>query len=459
MSHNRLEITRQLQAVIDLAAKRQDLFTVLIVRLGGVEAIREHLGYDEAEEVVQTAFSRLRSVVDPGDWVGRLSDQEFVVVSYDCNSPSCAIKGSRRSLEALREPIAVAGLECPFVPHAGIAIYPADGRLPQDLLRHALSAVRQAEAIDSDPRYAFFNHELGDRAAADFALQQELRACISKGRFALHLQPKFSLETRTLVGAEALIRWPQPDGSLRMPGQFLPLAERGRLMRPLGGWVTREACRLLADWHARGLQAVPLAINVSAEQFNAEDWLSAWEQQLEAAAVDPSSVVVEITESVAMADDASTRSRLDRLHAMGAKISVDDFGIGFSNLAMLTRFAFDEVKIDRSLVQGLDQAGATASICKAVGQIGRDLGLSILAEGVETEGQALGCERAQGYLYGRPIPVAEFERTWVKAVRTVRTARRDDLGRVAADALPVRFVTGMPMCDGPDPTAASTARV
>jgi diguanylate cyclase (GGDEF)-like protein len=223
MSHNRIEITRQLEAAIDVASQRQDLFTVLIVRLGGVEAIREHLGYDEAEKVVQTAFARLCAVTDPGDWVGRLSDQEFVVVSYDCNSPSCAIKGSRRTLETLREPIAVAGLEFPCVPHAGIAIYPADGHMPHDLLRHALSAVRQAELVDSDPRYAFFNQELGDRAAADFALQQELRGSISKGLFALHLQPKFSLETQALVGAEALIRWPQTDGSIRMPGQFLPL--------------------------------------------------------------------------------------------------------------------------------------------------------------------------------------------------------------------------------------------
>jgi EAL domain-containing protein (putative c-di-GMP-specific phosphodiesterase class I) len=279
--------------------------------------------------------------------------------------------------------------------------------------------VRQAVLEDRDPRYAFFNHELGDRAAADFALQQELRGSISKGLFSLHLQPKFSLETQALVGAEALIRWPQTDGSIRMPGQFLPLAERGGLMRPIGSWVTQEACRLLADWRTRGIQAVPLAINVSAEQFNAEDWLSAWEQQLAAAAVDPASIVVELTESVAVADNAATKERLDRLHAMGAKISVDDFGIGFSNLAMLTRFAFDEVKIDRSLVQGLDGAGASASICKAVGQIGRELGLTILAEGVETEAQgeaarALGCERAQGYLYGRPVPVAEFERRWMQ---------------------------------------------
>ncbi len=424
MSNDRLEITRQLQVAIEQTSIRQDLFTVLVVRLGGMDAVREQLGYEQAEQAVQTAFKRLSGAVDSGDWLGRLSDNEFVIVSFDCNSPSCAIKGSNHTLQVLRDPVTIEGFDCAFFPHAGIAIYPADGAVPQDLLRRAVQAVRQAEADDVDPRYAFFNHELGQRAAADFALQQELRSSISQGKFALHLQPKFSLETQALVGAEALIRWPQPDGSIRMPGQFLPLAERGHLMRPLGRWVMKESCRILADWQSRGLVRVPLAMNVSAEQFNAEDWVGALERQLAAAAVDPSNLIVEITESVAMASDVATLERLRRLHDMGVKISVDDFGTGFSNLVMLTRFAFDEVKIDRSLVQGLDQAGPTASICKAVGQIGRDLGMSVLAEGVETlaeaqAARALGCELVQGYLFGRPIPVDEFERTWMKVSESI----------------------------------------
>jgi EAL domain-containing protein (putative c-di-GMP-specific phosphodiesterase class I)/GGDEF domain-containing protein len=418
MPFERREALERLSLAIAQTRQRQDLFTTMMLRLTGLRALRKHVGYEAADAAADEARRRLELCLPAGDWVGRVADDEFLIVSYDCNSPSCAIKGSEFTLHGLAAPLRLDAIECALEPHVGIALFPADGDSSDELLRHALAAVDQAEEADTDPRWAFFSHEIGQRARADFATQQALRRAISKGEFALHLQPQFALSDGRLVGAEALLRWPRPEGGLCPPSEFIPVAERGRLMRPLGRWVFDEALRVHASMHSRVVGHLPLAVNVAADQLASDEWVRGVTAQVEAGRVKPADLVFEITESVALHDGAATTARLQCLHDLGFKISVDDFGTGYSNLAALARFPFDEVKIDRSLVAGLGTDEGRRRICRAVASLGRELGMVVLAEGVETAEQAaiageLGCQRAQGFLYGRPIAVDEFEARWL----------------------------------------------
>lgn len=422
MRFSRDEALAKLAEAVEWVQKRQDLFTTMMIRLAGLRALRKHIGFEASDQAVQEAHRRLQAVLAPGDWLGRVSEEDFLVVSFDCNSPSCAIKGGRSSLQALLEPVHLDGLECDLQPHAGIAVFPGDGRTPEALLRHAMAAADQAYELDTDPRYAFFCKDLGQRARDDFVLQQALRRAISKGEFCLFLQPKFNLVDHQLIGAEALIRWPQPDGSLLSPGAFIPVLERGRLMRPLGRWVFDETVPILQAWRDSDLAAVPIAMNVAADQLSSDDWLTAVQAQVEAGQLRPAELMCEITESVALSEGEATTARLRRLHELGFRISVDDFGVGYSNLAALARFPFNEVKIDRSLVAGLGTDDSRQTICRAAATLGRDLGMSVLAEGIETQVQErmaaeIGCDRTQGFLFGRPVPVAEFEATWLGGER------------------------------------------
>lgn len=427
MGFDRNEALHQLSLAIASTQQRQELFTTMMLRLGGLRGLRKHLGFALAEQAAGEVMARLQRVLPAGDWLGQVSDDDFLIVSFDCNSPSCAIKGSTAWLQALCEPLPIGGVEYDLLPHVGIALFPVDGHTPDALLSRAMAAADQAQELDIDPRYAFFCKDLGQRARHDFLLQQALRRAISKGEFKLYLQPKFDLAGGQLIGAEALLRWPQADGSLCPPAEFIPVAERGRLMRPLGRWVFAEALRIRNQWHTDQLSGVPIAINVAADQLASDDWVDAVQAQVDAGALQPADLVCEITESVALSEGEATTARLRRLHDMGVKISVDDFGVGYSNLAALARFPFDEVKIDRSLIAGLDHDDSRRSICRAVATLGRELGMAVLAEGVETASQArmareLGCERTQGFMYGRPVPVDEFEQRWLGALRAEATA-------------------------------------
>jgi EAL domain-containing protein (putative c-di-GMP-specific phosphodiesterase class I)/GGDEF domain-containing protein len=411
---DRSALSEHLRSVIADSRSRQELFTVFLLRVRGMRRINAQFGYDTGARAANEAAVAILRAFPDCDALGWLSSDELLIVSRDCNSPSCAIVGGKAAIATLRSPLDVDGVECLFEPVVGIAIFPTDGANETDLVRHAALAAERAE-IEREPLYAFFTPALGVAAREEFAVQQEVRYAISRREFEVFYQPKVGAGTRRLMGAEALLRWRHPDGSLRLPGAFIPIAEHGNLMLPLGHWALREGCRQLGEWIKDGFADAALSVNVSPQQFRSADWVRWVNQAIVDFGVPPGQLTLEVTESCAMSDPAVTVERLAALRAMGIRTSMDDFGIGHSSLSYLTRFPFDEAKIDRFFVRSLDHKHANARICAAMIRLAHDLGMSVVAEGVETENQAakleqLGCDVLQGFLFDRPAPATEFTR-------------------------------------------------
>ncbi|MGI9437479.1 MAG: putative bifunctional diguanylate cyclase/phosphodiesterase [Geminicoccaceae bacterium] len=402
-----------LDGCIEDSVGKQELFTVLFVHLRGVRRINTMLGYEAGEEVVQIAIKRLRTALPDCDAVGRISSDELVVVSMDCNSPSCAIKGSRATISSLQKVIPIDGVECAINPVVGISVYPNDGVNSTELVRHAALAAERA-GVAEDPFYAFFSAGLGENALKEFDLQQAIRKATSQRQFELHYQPKVNASTFELAGCEALIRWRDPAGGLRMPGEFLGVAERGGLMLPIGFFILQAACRQMREWIDRGYDHAAISINVNAKQFNMQDWVETVMEATEAAGIPPSRLTLEITEDFAMSKSGAMIDKMQELRAKGVRISIDDFGTGHSSLAYLSKLPIDEIKIDRCFVQSAFENETNAQICSSVIKLAHGLGAVVTAEGVETVEQAdwmraLGCDLLQGFLFAEPKPVEEFE--------------------------------------------------
>ena len=398
---------------IKSTAAKQELFTILFVHLRGIRRINTVLGYEAGEEVVRVAIERIQESLPDCDTVGRISSDELVIVSMDCNSPSCAIKGSRATISALHKVIPVADAECAVNPVLGIAVYPIDGESSTDLVRHAALASERA-GVAEDPYYSFFSAGLGENALKEFELQQSIRKATSQRQFELHYQPKLNANTLDLVGCEALLRWRDPAGGLRMPGEFLGVAERGGLMLPIGFFVLQSACRQLRDWIIRGYENAAISVNVNAKQFNTQDWVSTVLGAIESASIPSSRLTLEITEDFAMSESGAMIDKMQELRAAGVRISIDDFGTGHSSLAYLTKLPVDEIKIDRFFVQSALENQTNAQICGNVIELAHGLGAVVTAEGVEQADQAhwlraLGCDLLQGYLFDRPKPAEQFE--------------------------------------------------
>lgn len=398
---------------IKSASKKQELFTVLFVSLRGIRRINTILGYEAGEEAVRIVMERVRKLLPDCDTVGRISSDELVIVSIDCNSPSCAIKGSKAMISALQKIISLGNAECTANPVVGIAVYPNDGNSSADLVRHAALAAERA-SVTEDPYYAFFSAGLGMNALKEFDLQQAIRKATSQRQFELHYQPKVNANTLELGGCEALIRWRDPSGRIRMPGEFLGVAERGGLMLPIGFLVLQTACQQLREWIESGYENAAVSINVTAKQFNKQDWVSTVMGAIENAVIPASRVTLEITEDFVMSESGDMIDKMQELRANGVKISIDDFGTGHSSLAYLSKLPIDEIKIDRVFVQTAFDSKTNAQICANIIELAHGLGAVVTAEGVETTEQAnwlreLECDIFQGYLFEKPQPVEYFE--------------------------------------------------
>ena len=294
----------------------------------------------------------------------------------------------------------------------GIALYPQDGRSPNELLSNANFAMSSVKKSGRN-HFRFFSSDMASTVRSDFLLQGELREALSKGRLEMFFQPQFDLRTMLLVGCEGLVRWRLPDGKIRMPDQFIGLAERTGLIIPLGNQVLGLSCAAARRWHGLINRWIQVGVNVSAIQFQQPDFVDNVARVIEASGIWPRALVLEVTESTAMTNAESTLYKFEQLHAMGVNISIDDFGTGYSSLAYLKRFSFHHIKIDRAFVRDLSENRVDQHIVKAVIDLSHNFGVQAVAEGVESEAQhqllcTLGCGLGQGYLYGRPVAEQEF---------------------------------------------------
>jgi len=321
---------------------------------------------------------------------------------------------AQRLIGLLSEPVVFGLHEVAASPWVGISLSPRDGSTAE-VLRQAADIASTHARARGDVQYQFASADLNTRSHERFTLGSQLRQAAERGELRLHYQPKVDLAGNRIVGAEALVRWQHPERGLLQPGGFIPMAEELGLIRHIGRWVIERACKDLAAWARAGHGALKVAVNVSKAQFMAGDLCSVLRLALFDTGVAAGQLVVEITESALMDDVAAGMAQMHELKALGVTLSIDDFGTGYSSLSYLKQFPLDELKIDRSFVRDLPGGHADVAIVRTVVELGRSLGMSVIAEGVETEAQReclerLGCDRYQGYLFSKPVPEEDFLR-------------------------------------------------
>jgi EAL domain-containing protein (putative c-di-GMP-specific phosphodiesterase class I) len=306
-------------------------------------------------------------------------------------------------------------------PSIGVALFPQHGASCDELIKHADTAMYHAKA-KGRAHWRHFEPVMADSAYAELKMEGRLAQAVRDHEFVLHFQPQLRLADDALVGCEALIRWDQPGRGLVEPDEFIPLAESRRLMLPIGAWVLREALRAARRWQALGWQGLRVAVNLSALEFQAGDFVESVQRLLQEEGADGHLLELELTERMLMEDLSLVRSSLHRLQALGVSIAIDDFGTGYTSLAHLKDLPIDRLKIDRSFVKDLPDERGSAAIASAIIQMARSLGLRTVAEGVETEAQRdwirrQGCDELQGFLAARPMPAEELE-AWLRAHRS-----------------------------------------
>jgi diguanylate cyclase (GGDEF)-like protein len=407
-------IDRSEQALVH-ASRHNRQAAVLLLDLDRFKAINENFGRAAGDAVLFELAQRMTLALREGDTVARLSVDEFGVLINDLAQTDDVLPLAQKLLQAVALPVPfkIDGTTELFVTgSAGISIYPRDGNSAEDLLKAADTAMHNAKSLGGNA-FNFFAEEMNQRLSTRIVLEGALRRALEQGELQVHYQPKVSLLSGEIVGAEALVRWPHPDQGMISPVDFIPLAEETGLIVPLGEWVLNTACAQIRQWEDAQLPVPPIAVNLSARQFLQPNLIAMIRAALDAHQLAPRLLEVEITESTAMVNIDKAISILHALKALGITISLDDFGTGYSSLSYLKRFPINHLKIDRAFVRDITTDPDDALICKAVIGLAHNLKMSVIAEGVETEGQMNylrqhHCDEMQGYYFSRPLPAEEF---------------------------------------------------
>ncbi|MGZ3184653.1 MAG: EAL domain-containing protein [Telluria sp.] len=408
---NRLSLGLHLDQMLAQARRAGQQAGLLFIDLDHFKKVNDSFGHQAGDAFLATAAARLRALVRDSDALARFGGDEFVLATSGAPSAEALAHLAERILVALARPYEVGGEVVHSSASIGVALFPQDGADAAALLRSADSARAAAKQAGRNG-FAFFSAALNAAAHERLVLERRLWTALEQAEFELWLQPQVALASGALIGAEALLRWRHPERGLVPPDRFIPLAEETGLILPLGEWVIAEAARHAAGWRAAGLSGLRIAVNLSARQCHGETLLPCLDAVV-AAGLDPSCLELEITESAAMQDPERTRALVDGLRARRMHVAIDDFGTGYSSLAYLKLFAINRIKIDRGFVKDIETDPNDAAIVAATVGLAHALGLEVIAEGVETVAQAdflraQGCDEAQGYLFARPLPPAEF---------------------------------------------------
>ena len=387
---------------------------VLAMDLDGFKEINDSLGHAAGDELLVELGRRLKAALRSSDTVARLGGDEFGVLLPNARIPADVLRAVTRMQAAVGSPITIQGLSLSLEASIGIALYPDDGRDVETLLQCADGAMYHAKREKSG--WAFYDPSRVRHDIARLTLTNELRRALDQRELVLYYQPKAILADGEVHAVEALLRWNHPLRGLVPPDEFIPMAQQTSLIKPLTLYVIDEALRQCRSWQDDGLR-LAIAVNLSARNLVDGDFPTQVAGLLERWHVEPALLEFEITESAMLADPLRTKVILEQLSAMGIRLSVDDFGTGYSSLAYLKRLPVNEIKVDRSFVMNMDEDEDDATIVRSTIDLGRNLGLDVVAEGVENEQvwdrlKALGCTAAQGYYLSRAVPAPEL-RTWL----------------------------------------------
>jgi len=394
---------------------------ILFIDLDGFKPINDMLGHAVGDDVLRIVARRLAQAVRGSDTIARVGGDEFVMLLQGDAGAVDAAQAARRLIEVVSRPFEGGGRRLRLSCSVGIALHPEHGP-PDRLLAHADAAMYASKRTGGNG-WAFYEPQMDPGREENLGLHIDLRDAVEQGQLQLHYQPKVCGSSGATLGVEALVRWRHPVRGMIGPLVFIPLAERYGLVDRIGHWVVDEACRQIASWAREGVRMC-VAINLSAQQLRDEELVARTCEALARHGVQPEQLLCEITESVAMGDVDATQQAFDGLAAAGVMLSIDDFGTGYSSLAYLRRLPARQLKIDRSFVSDLETSVDARAIVSAVIHLAHDLGLRVVAEGVETEGQrgvlvGHGCDELQGYLFAKPMP-AQDVLPWMR----VRDAQR-----------------------------------
>lgn len=410
---NRLLFNDRLELAMRRARRNQKRLALLFFDLDRFKTINDSLGHAVGDRLLEEVADRLCATVRGSDSIARLGGDEFVVLIESVDSAEQAAVVARKIQAAIAVPIRMEGFEIRVGLSMGISIFPEDAGDRVGLLKCADTAMYRAKDEGRD-QFQFYTADMNVRAVERMAMESALRQALKAGELELHYQPQLDLATRGLRGAECLLRWRHPSRGLMSPGEFIPLAEETGLIVPLGEWVLVSALRQARAWRDAGLGDLPLAVNLSARQFWHQDLERLVSSCLSDLGVDPKHLELELTESVMMQDVDAAVDAIAGLKGLGVGVAIDDFGTGNSSLSYLQRFPVDTLKIDKSFIGELAPDGDAAAIVSAVVALSRRMGLRTVAEGVEHWGQVdvlvrEGCDIAQGFLFGRPMPSVVFQ--------------------------------------------------
>jgi diguanylate cyclase (GGDEF)-like protein/PAS domain S-box-containing protein len=422
---NRMLLNDRIRHAIGLAARHLKTVAVCFLDLDGFKHINDSLGHASGDQLLRCVARDLVDCVRSSDTVSRHGGDEFVVLLAEVERVEDAAIAAAKILQAVTRTRAIDQHEVHVTASIGVSVYPDDGADPDTLITHADTAMYEAKRAGRH-RYQFFKPAMNVRAVERHRIAESLRHAVERREFALHFQAKVDLSTGNLAGAEALLRWSHPLLGLIGPDQFIPVAEDSGLIRSIGNWVLREACRQTRTWLDAGLFLPAMAVNVSAMEFRNDDFLDGVFTALTDAGVNASVLELELTESVLMAHDDSVASMFSALSAGGIRIAIDDFGTGYSSLSYLRKFPISTLKIDRSFINQITVASPDTRLVAAIIRMGQSLDLKIVAEGVETQEQfdfllTQRCDEAQGYYFSPPLHPEQFARLFGEDQRRRRT--------------------------------------
>jgi len=419
---NRVSLQGRLEQAIASARRGGRQLAVLFIDLDRFKNINDTLGHAVGDELLTIVAQRLKALVRESDAVARLGGDEFVVVLTDLPSPAAPPSAllATKIVEELGRPYQVLGHVVHSTPSIGIAVFPDDGADGTLLMKNADAAMYHAKAAGRN-NFQFFAQAMNDAAVERLELENGLRRALARTEFRLHYQPQIDVASNEVVGVEALVRWQHPELGLVPPLKFITLAEETGLIVPIGEWVLGEALRQLSEWRQRGMNHLIMSVNISAHQLSVTGFVDMVLGQLAAHGLPASALKLEITETVAMQRPEQTVVLLRELRERGVGLAIDDFGTGYSSLSYLKQLPLNCLKLDRSFVRDIETDANDAAICAATISLAHNLGLAVVAEGVETTAQleflrSLGCDSAQGYFFSKPLPAqqcAAFVDSWL----------------------------------------------
>jgi diguanylate cyclase (GGDEF)-like protein/PAS domain S-box-containing protein len=404
---NRSLLHDRLQQAILTAASYGTRLAVVFIDLDRFKFINDSLGHHVGDQLLRAVAERFKTCVREFDTVARLGGDEFVLLINGESGPDSVATVMERVLATVAEPWRHGTSEFEITCSVGVALYPDDGNDAATLLKHADSAMYRAKEHGRN-NFQFFTDDLNALMKERFELESNLRRALERGQFELYYQPRIGIGSRQIVAYEALIRWRLTNGEHVDPSRFIPVAEETGLIGPIGEWVLRTACMQNKRWQDSGLPPCVVSVNVSPRQFRSATFMTTLRAVLHESGLDPSYLELELTESMVMHDGEEMIEALQAIKNLGVHMSVDDFGTGYSSLSYLKRFPVDRLKIDRSFVSDMTTDADSAAIVRTIIALGHNLGLKVLAEGVETDDQvdfllANGCDELQGYWFSRPI--------------------------------------------------------